>query len=98
MDDDEKQGVDEAPLSPPAEWGKERSPVVDKVVAVGGALVGVAVVAGLVFWGFGLLDVDDEDVRGAVRPTAEQDVVATTTTPAPRGANEADVGDCVRIV
>lgn len=81
----------------PLEPGEDRPPVVRRLVTVVLSVVGVAVVAGLAVWGFGLLTAEVGQ-SGADRP----DTAEKTTPPAPvttsRGANEADVGDCVRVV
>jgi hypothetical protein len=56
------------------------------------------VVAGLAIWGFDLLGFED-DMTGADRPNIVHDAgVPPSTTATPRGANEANVGDCVTIV
>jgi hypothetical protein len=87
---------DEPGRFPPPEWGRERSPVVDKLISVVVAVVGVAAVVGLAVWGFTALRVED------VPPAADRQATVQETTPAPtetpRGANEANVGDCVAVV
>lgn len=86
--------VDESDRPPP-EWGRERSPVVDRLVSVGLGVVGIAAVVGLAIWGFTALRVEDV-------PSADRLATVATTTPVPtetsRGANEANVGDCVAVV
>ena len=94
----DRRRADEATLVPPPEWGKERSPIVDKIIAVAVAAVCVLVVAGIAVWGFDLLG-SVEGAPTAERPDTAQDAAATTsTTPTPRDANEANVGDCVKVV
>lgn len=94
----DRRTADEPALLPPPEWGKERSPIVGKIIAVVVAAVCVIVAAGIVIWGFDLLG-SEEDAPTAARPNTAQVAPATSgTTPTPRGANEADVGDCVKVV
>ncbi len=94
----DRRSSDEAAQLPPPEWGKERSPVVDKIVAVVGTAVCVIVAAGIAIWGFDLLGAE-EDATGAERPNSVHDAGATpSVTATRRGANEANVGDCVKIV
>lgn len=94
----DQRSSDESAQFPPPEWGKERSPVVDRIITVVVAVVGVAVVAGLAVWGFALTSVEN-DPSATGRPNTTQ---AQAQTPAPtatsRGANEANVGDCVTVV
>lgn len=92
------QSADEPTLSPPPEWGKERSPVVGKIIAVAVTAVCVLVAAGIAIWGVDLFG-SEEDTPTTQRPNTAQDAAATaSTTPTPRGANEANVGDCVNVV
>jgi hypothetical protein len=94
----DRRTADEAGLLPPPEWGKERSPVVGRIIAGTVAAVCVLVAAGIAIWGFDLLW-SDEDTPRAERPNTARDAAATSsTTPTPRGANEANVGDCVKVV
>lgn len=93
----DRQLTDEAALVPPPEWGKERSPIVSRIIAVTVAAVCVIVAAGIAIWGFDLLG--SEEAPSAERPDSALDAAATSsTTPTPRGANEANVGDCVKVV
>jgi hypothetical protein len=92
---DERSADEPAPFPPP-DWGKERSPVVGWLI---GALVVVACVAaaaGIVVWGLDLMSVDDVPSAADRPPTAQESVPAPTETS--KGANEADVGDCVSVV
>lgn len=92
----DERSPDEQPEFPPPEWGRERSPVVDRLVSVGAGVVGIAIVVGLAVWGFVALRVDDVP-PAATRPAAVPES-APTPTATSRGANEANVGDCVSIV
>jgi hypothetical protein len=92
---DDTSAEDQTPFPPP-DWGKERSPVVGWLI---GALVVVACVAaaaGIVVWGLDLMSVDDVPSDADRPPTAQESVPAPTETP--KGANEANVGDCVSVV
>ena len=101
MDDSDKPpdrwSPDEPAQFPPPEWGKERSPVVGRLVTVAVVVVCVAAVAGVVVWGLGLLRVDADDLSGADRQETVPES-APAPTPTSRGANEANVGDCVKVV
>jgi hypothetical protein len=89
---------DEAAQPPPPEWGKERPPVIGKIVAVAVVALCLAAVAGIAIWGFDVVW-SDEDTIGADRPDTVHDAAATpSTTATKRGANEANVGDCVKVV
>ncbi|MDQ3789257.1 MAG: hypothetical protein M3422_18685 [Actinomycetota bacterium] len=93
----DQRSADEWARFSPLEPGQERRPVVRKLVTVVVSVVCVAALAGLAVWGFDLLraevDQSGADRRGTVAESAPH---APTTTS--RGANEANVGDCVRIV
>jgi hypothetical protein len=89
--------ADEA-AQPPPEWGKERSPIIGKIVTVVVVAVCAAVAAGIAFWGFDLFR-SDGVAAGAEEPnTVHGAVPDPSSTAATRGANEADVGDCVKVV
>lgn len=94
MDEPEKPSDDDEQTQfPPPDWGKERSPVVGWLI---GALVVVACVAaaaGVVVWGLDLMDVDDVPSTAARPPTTQEAPTETS-----KGANEANVGDCVSVV
>lgn len=100
MDEPEKpsdeRSADESASFPPIEWGKERSPVVGWLI---GALVVVACIAaagGIVVWGLDLMSVDDVPSDADRRPTVQESAPVATETS--KGANEANVGDCVSVV
>lgn len=94
----DRRSAGEAVLLPPPEWGKERSPIVGKIIAVAVTAVCVIVVAAIAIWGFDLLGAE-EDPRTTQRPNTAQDAApASSTTSTSRGANEANVGDCVKVV
>jgi hypothetical protein len=86
---------DESARFPPPEWGKERPPFVDRLVSVAAIVFGVAVVAGIAVWGFTTWRVDDRPVSAERTTTVPPSAAPTSTS---RGANEADVGDCVAVV
>jgi hypothetical protein len=91
--DESEKPLGERPADeiPPIDWGKERSPVFGWLIA---ALVGLACVAaavGVVVWGLDLVDTDDVPPGADRTPT----VPVTETS---KGANEANVGDCVSVV
>lgn len=93
-----KRSSDETAQLPPPEWGKERSPIVGKIVTVAVVVVGIAVAAGVALWGFDLLG-SEEDTTGADRPnTVHAAVPGPSATEVTRGANEANVGACVKVV
>lgn len=58
-------------------------------------MVGAAVVVGLAVWGFTALRVHDVP---AAAPTTTEQAAAPAPTATSRGANEANVGDCVAVV
>jgi hypothetical protein len=93
----ELRSADEPAQFPPPEWGKERSPVVGRLITVAVAVVCVAAVAGLAVWGVNQLRAED-DPSGAARPPNTVRESAPPTTATSRGANEANVGDCVKVV
>jgi hypothetical protein len=94
----DRQSTDETAQWPPPEWGKETSPIVGKIVTVAVITLCVIVAAGIAIWAFDLLG-SEEAATGAERPTTVHDAGTTpSTTATPRGANEANVGDCVKIV
>lgn len=88
------RSADEQAQFPPPEWGRERSPVVGRLITIA---VAVAVVAGLAVWGFGRLSGEDTPA-GADRPPNTVPESTPPTTETSRGANEANVGDCVKVV
>jgi hypothetical protein len=94
----DRQSADESAQWPPPEWGKERSPIVDKIVTVAVFALCAIVVAGIAVWGFTVLGSrDDTNVAG--QPNVVDDAgVPPSTTATQRGANEANVGDCVNVV
>lgn len=94
----DRQSADESAQWPPPEWGKERSPIVDKIVTFAVIALCAVVVAGIVVWGFAVLGAKD-DATGAEQPNVvDHTGVPPSTTATQRGANEADVGDCVNVV
>jgi hypothetical protein len=93
----ERRSADEPAQFPPPEWGRERSPVVGRLITVAVVVVCVAAVAWLAVWGFNQSDGEDAP-SGADRPTTVRESAPPPTTPTTRGANEANVGDCVKVV
>jgi hypothetical protein len=94
----DRQSTDESAQWPPPEWGKERSPIVGTIVTVAVIALCAVVVAGIAVWGFDVLGSGD-DTTGAEQPNVVSDAgVPASTTATRRGANEANVGDCVNIV
>jgi hypothetical protein len=92
------RSADTAAQSPPPEWGKERPPILGKIVAAVVTAVCFGVVAGIAVWGFDLVR-SVEATDGGDRPgTVHEAAPSSSVTATPRGANEADVGDCVEIV
>jgi hypothetical protein len=95
---EDRQSADETPRWPPPEWGKETSPIRGKIVTVTVIALCAIVVAGIAIWGFDLLG-SEEDTAGGERPNTVHDTgVTPSATATPRGANEANAGDCVKIV
>lgn len=95
---EDRRSTDGTEQWPPPEWGKERSPIVGRIVTVAVVTLCVAVAAGIAIWAFGLLR-SQEDTTTAERPKTVHDAEVTpSTTATPQGANEADVGDCVKIL
>lgn len=77
------------------EPGQGRRPA-GGLVTVVVSVVCLAAVAGLAVWGFGLLR-DEVEQSGADRPTTVRESTPTAPPTTSRGANEANVGDCVRV-
>lgn len=94
VDEKENRSTGEPARLPPPEWGREQSPVVGRLVTVAVVVVGIAAAVGLGVWGFDSIRADDEPT-GVAEPTT---VRQSAPTPTSRGANEADVGDCVQVV
>jgi hypothetical protein len=92
--DELEKPSDEPAQVPPIEWGKERSPVVGWLIGGLVVVACVAVVAGIVVWGLDLMNVDDVPADAQRAPTAQEPAPTETS----KGANEANVGDCVSVV